>query len=341
MSGPLRVWVNRSYATAVHSLRQLKDNPDGAPVHLLASHVDPDSPILTAADEVVPELVGTGSRYVEQAVRRCRDEQIDVFWPCWQTGPIADAVVEFEAIGTKVLIAPAAGIAICEDKALTYLVAAAAGIPVPPHVVVRTGAELRAAYTELAAAEPLCIKPTVATGATGFRIIRAGCLEPADLLGDVLPVATLDDLARALDASDPPPMLLMPFLGGPEYSVDLLIDPDRTAAAMVRRKVDDQRRADLIDAPEIAKLAVVVAECVGVSMLVNVQFRADDDGQLWLLEVNARASGGLHQAAAAGWNLPWAAVRLVLGDAVSLPPPRLPVSLVHVPTPIVLNAGGS
>ena len=62
----------------------------------------------------------------------------------------------------------------------------------------------------------------------------------------------------------------------------------------------------------------------------------DDAPRPYLLETNARISGGLHQTALAGVNLPWAAVLLALGRPVVLPEPVLGVAFTTVSTPVRL-----
>ncbi|GAA5003074.1 hypothetical protein GCM10025734_40170 [Kitasatospora paranensis] len=48
MSAPVRVWLNRTYAENVFFIDLLRAAP--RPVEIHATHVDPDSPVLAAAD---------------------------------------------------------------------------------------------------------------------------------------------------------------------------------------------------------------------------------------------------------------------------------------------------
>lgn len=338
MRESLRVWLNRSYATAAHSIGLLRDNPDGEAVTVLASHRDPDSPVLAAADVVLPERDTEGSAYVAHALATAVEHEVEVFWPRWQAEAVSAVRERFTAAGVATVVAPAEAIARCEDKALTYGLAAAAGVPVPPHAVVRTAAELADAVAELSAHGPVCAKPTVGVGGDGFRLLRTGPATPEELFGPLQAVAAVADVAAALDAGTAPPLLVMPFLPGPELSVDVLAQDGRLLAALTRVKHDERRRVEIVDDPQVTAVVAAVVEAVGLGSVGNVQLRAGQDGRLWLLEVNARASGGLYQGAAAGWNLPWAAVRLALGRPVELPPLRLPAALVTVPALVPLAA---
>jgi biotin carboxylase len=334
----LRIWFNRTYATGVHLLQQLRDNPDERAVRLYASHPDPDSPVLTGADVVIDEPDADADGYGVQVLEVCERHGIEVLWPTSQSIAVGAVADQLRTRGTLVISAPTSVLELCADKAATYAVAAAAGIPVPPHHVVRTGADLIAAYDDLAGGGDVCVKPTVGTGADGFRVLRPGRPELAEIFGPTQPVALLDDVVHALDQSGSVPLLVMPVLPGAEFSVDVLAADGRLHAALIRRKTDDRRRVDLVDDPDVTRIVVAVVAAVGLSMLANVQLRCDSSGRIWLLEVNARASGGLYQAASVGWNLPWAAIRLAQGRRPELPVPRLPAALVQVPTALRLDA---
>jgi hypothetical protein len=98
----VRIWVNRSWATTVHSLRLIRSNPDAEPVFLLGTHADPDSPVLTECDERAPELEAEGDAYVDAALELCARQRIDVFVPRWEGLAVARRVEEFRALGTEV-----------------------------------------------------------------------------------------------------------------------------------------------------------------------------------------------------------------------------------------------
>jgi biotin carboxylase len=337
-TSPLRIWFNRTYATGVHLLQQLRDNPDERAVRLYASHTDPDSPVLTGADVVIGEPDADAGGYGVRVLEVCERRGIQVLWPTSQSIAISAVADQLRDRGTLVISAPTRVLELCADKAATYAVAAEAGIPVPPHHVVRTGADLMAAYDDLAGAVGVCVKPTVGTGADGFRVLRPGRPDLAEVFGPTQPIALLADVVHALDQPGAMPLLVMPVLPGAEFSVDVLAADGRLHAALIRRKTDDRRRVDLLDDPDVTRIVKDVVAAVGLSMLGNVQLRCDSGGRMWLLEVNARASGGLYQAASVGWNLPWAAIRLAQGRRPELPVPRLPAALVQVPTALLLDA---
>ena len=140
---------------------------------------------------------------------------------------------------------------------------------------------------------------------------------------------------RALAAAaDIPPLLVMPYLDGPETSVDVLASGGRTVAAIPRSKLGRQRVIG--GDPVLPGLAAEMVEHFGLDGLVNVQFRSFQ-GRPALLEINTRPSGGLYQTALAGVNLPWAAVQLALGEPVGALQPSAGAEFVLVPSVVSLT----
>ncbi len=116
----VRIWLNRNYATTVHVIEQLRDNPDRVAVEIFASHTDPSSPVLSAADHVLSEPDGDDAEYVDQLLASCRRHRIDVLLAVGRQLAIARRRFEFEAQGTALICPPAWAIDTLDDKAATY-----------------------------------------------------------------------------------------------------------------------------------------------------------------------------------------------------------------------------
>ncbi len=168
MVSRVRVWLNRTYAENVFFMDQLRRNPSDRAVEIHATHGDPDSPVLAAADTAAlePESLSPAA-YVEFALDQCRRRGIDVFVPRLHQAAIVAHRAEFEAAGTALLAPPAEAVAVFEDKVSGYEAAQAAGVPVPPWWRVRTAAELLDAVEELEErGHRACFKP--AAGRAGW-----------------------------------------------------------------------------------------------------------------------------------------------------------------------------
>ncbi|GAA2745057.1 ATP-grasp domain-containing protein [Kitasatospora cinereorecta] len=320
MSAPVRVWLNRTYAENVFFIDLLRAAPQQVEVH--ATHVDPDSPVLAAADFGGLEPDGlTPEAYVEFALDFCARNRIDVFLP--RLGQLAISLRrrDFEALGTTLICPSAPAVALFESKVDGYAAMDAVGLPTPLWRHVRTADDLRAAVRDIEAAggQP-CLKPATGAGGEGFRVLSREPFSLRRLAGFVDATVQLDQVMAALEQSpEPADYLVMPYLSGPEVSVDCLTSPEGPLLAALGRTKRGRRRGFTAD-PAYLEPARRLVEEFGVGYLSNVQFRHDRDGRPVILDVNTRPSGGLHQLRLCGLNLPWAAVELALGGTPRLLP---------------------
>jgi hypothetical protein len=318
VSAPIRVWLNRTYAENIFFIDLLRAAP--RPVEVHATHVDPDSPVLAAADFGSLEPDGLSPEaYVEFALEYCARHRIDVFLP--RLGQLAISLRrrDFEAIGTALVCPPAPAVAVFESKVDGYAAMDAIGLPTPPWHHVRNAGELLAAVAEIEAdgGQP-CLKPASGAGGEGFRVITREPFSLRQLIGFPDARVQLDQLTEALEASRTPvDLLVMPYLEGPEVSVDCLGAPDGRLLAAVGRTKHRRRRGFTTD-PRYLEPTQLLIESFGMAYLSNVQFR-HHRGVPVLLDINTRPSGGLHQLRLCGLNLPWAAVQLALGETPCLP----------------------
>lgn len=117
------------------------------------------------------------------------------------------------------------------------------------------------------------------------------------------PDVLIESLRRAQQAGESLPLqIVMPWLAGPERSVDMLVENGRVIAAVARRK---EGSVQVFEQETPAwRLAVACAETLHVDGLINVQTRNDAEGHPVLLEANLRPSGGIGYTAFSGINLP-------------------------------------
>ncbi|MFE7638371.1 MULTISPECIES: ATP-grasp domain-containing protein [unclassified Kitasatospora] len=320
MSAPVRVWLNRTYAENVFFIEQLRAAPRPVVVH--ATHGDPDSPVLAAADHGSAEPADLpADGYVGYALDYCARHAVDVFVPQLHQLAIALARPEFEAIGTALLCPPATAIAAFTSKADGYAVIAGAGLPTPPWWRVRTPGELWDAVERIeGAGHTACLKPTAGAGGAGFRVLTREPYGARRLTGWDHRVQ-VDQVAAALAEGgpdgEPVDLLVMPYLDGPEVSVDCLADRDGGPLTAVGRTKEGRRRGFTTEECYLDPVRRLV-RATGMAYLSNVQFRRFD-GRPVVIDVNTRPAAGLHQLRLCGLNLPWDAVRLALGERPEYP----------------------
>src|SRR5882757_2416061 len=310
-------------------MRMLRENPDAIDVRIFGTSVDRDAPALSACDvgEAEPRHV-SDDEYAAFALDFARRHRIDVLIPPRRLVALAGLHDAFAQAGTRLMCSPAAAVDLLTSKSRTYEAAQAAGVPVPRWRVVSDAEGFRDAVAELSAGgERVCIKPAGEFSAFGFRILDDSPLHVRDLLAPAAPLASVpavaDALRRAADEGEPiPEFMVMPYLEGPEVSVDCLSAPGGKLLSAVARSKQGRYRL-LLDEPGLTAIAERLVSHFRLAYLSNVQLR-HRDGEPVLLEANPRASAGIFQTAFTGVNLPWAAVRLLVrGDAGLLAAPRL------------------
>ncbi|WP_432055344.1 ATP-grasp domain-containing protein [Streptomyces sp. bgisy022] len=334
----VRVWLNRTYAENVFFIDQLRRNPSDRAVEIHATHGDPDSPVLAAADtaELEPEGLSPAA-YVEYALAQCERRGIDVFVPRLHQAAVVAHRAEFEAVGTALLAPPPEAVAVFQDKVIAYEAVQAIGVPVPPWWRVRSADELALAVAELEEqGHRACFKPASGAGGVGFRVITRAPYSLAQLNGFPSPYVPYDLVMDAVrQAEEPVDWLVMPHLGQPEVSVDCLTGTDNGVRLAVGRTKNGRRRGFTLH-EQWLEPARRIAEGFGLHHLSNIQFRMFGERPV-LMDVNTRPAGGLHQLSLCGINAPWAAVRLALGDDPGvLTPPFLgqDYSVVSGPRPL-------
>ncbi|MEU6322532.1 ATP-grasp domain-containing protein [Streptomyces sp. NPDC047009] len=338
MVSRVRVWLNRTYAENVFFMDQLRRNPSDRAVEIHATHGDPDSPVLAAADTADLEPEGLSpAAYVEYALDQCTRRAIDVFVPRLHQEAIVGHRAEFRAAGTALLAPPTEAMAVFHDKATAYQAAQSIGVPVPPWWRVTNEDELLAAVGELeAGGHRACFKPAAGAGGVGFRVITRTPFSLVHLSGFPSAYVPLDLVVQAVrEAEEPVDWLVMPRLDEPEVSVDCLTGPDNRIRMAVGRTKNGRRRGFTLHEQWLAP-ARRLAEGFGLHHLSNIQFRMYGDEPV-LLDVNTRPAGGLHQLSLCGINAPWAAVQLALGeDPGEVVPPFLGTdyAVVSGPRPV-------
>ncbi|GAF58549.1 LOW QUALITY PROTEIN: carbamoylphosphate synthase large subunit [Psychrobacter sp. JCM 18902] len=99
----------------------------------------------------------------------------------------------------------------------------------------------------------------------------------------------------------PIPMLLMPYLSGQEYSIDVVCEYGEVLAAVTRYKTGKIQHIGYEQA--VMDVVIPLIKAFGCDGIVSVQTKADDDGQHRVLEINSRPSGGIDYTTHSGVDL--------------------------------------
>jgi carbamoyl-phosphate synthase large subunit len=247
---------------------------------------------------------GDDANFADALLALCRTQKIDA---CISTvdaelAGLAARRSDFAAIGVQLVMADAAALALCRDKALLIPAVAALGVPVPAGGVWQ-GADGLTQWSVY----PAFAKPCKGSGSSGLMNIN----NPTDLAG----------VPR--DGS----YLLQELLPHEEYSVDVYAQPETNGAVSVLAAVVRERMktdsgiavtARTRQLPVLQALAAQVVEGLGLPYVSNVQFKRDVRGEYKFLEVNPRFPGSLPLTAMAGIDIPKLMLHNLLGHQHSV-----------------------
>lgn len=221
---------------------------------------------------------------------------------------------EIESLGVK-LTTGALSVAtfeLAEDKFAFSQQMNLQGLPVVESELFTTVDELSRLLTRYHDRNPLsgtlpCIKPVQGIYGMGFWTLDKNaslmsCFDNPDNRR-VHPDTFINAMKAAEDAGAAvKPMLLMPYLPGPERSVDMVVENGKVLAAVSRCKTSEGQVFE--QQGEAWDLALACAELINADGLINVQTRDSAEGKPYLLETNLRPSGGVGYTLHSGINLP-------------------------------------
>ena len=309
------------------SLQILKAQSD-QPFIIIASHRHSRPEIFEFADSVYREPSATTTDSDEQAILQSDEPLI----PRWQfvleqaksnnvkvlltgrNGIDYEAQREaFAAAGIRLLTGATsvAALETIDDKFAFMQQCHTHNIPVAEAWRFDTVAELEALLTTHGH-QPLCVKPVTGIFAQGFWRLDTGkeAGEQYDSFEHLYfteekkinTTQFINAYANSIMVQERPiPMLLMPYLSGQEYSIDVVCEYGEILAAVTRYKTGKIQHIGYEQS--VMDVVIPLIKVFGCDGIVSVQTKADDDGQHRVLEINSRPSGGIDYTTHSGVDL--------------------------------------
>ena len=211
-------------------------------------------------------------------------------------------------------------------------------VPIPEYYVVETAEQFKAAYEALVRnGHRVCFKPTNSEGGMGFRIIDNEMDALANLYSWVSLSVPFEQVFKTLSAVESfPKLMVMELLEEDEFSIDCLSDSEGKLIVAVPRRKSSGRIYILDELPELNEIARSVAEKCRIPFVFNIQVKYNK-GIPKLLEINPRMSGGLFITCLSGVNMPYLAVKTILGQPFEQPVPQFGVKASYIELPVVME----
>lgn len=299
---------------------------DERTVHIIGTDMDPDAYGFALVDEAYRVPPGTEPEFVPRIAELVSEADVDVVLPL-TTDELQPLAEHREEISASIMVSAADRLSVANDKAALYEFLESNGFDSAPEFrQVSDEASFVEAVAELGYPEtPVCFKPTVASGGRGFRVLDGDADRLTRLLDEKpgAAVTTLDEVRPVLASADPfPELVVMEYLPGEEYSVDVLAMGDTVGPVVPRTR--SQTRAGITFRGVVEQNDPLIEEAgdicraLGLEYNVNLQFKFDADGDPKLIEINPRVSGTIVMCVGAGANMPYLGLKHALGE--SLPP---------------------
>jgi biotin carboxylase len=319
----------------------IRENNDNRKFIIYGTHPNKDALYLQNCDYAFVEPDISGDEYIDFCLDFCQRHRIDIFIPRKENVLISKRLANFEALGVKVLVCPDAELmAKMDNKAATYqTVSAGAQIfSIPDYEVVNTSEQFKKAYERLKdKGHTVCFKPVIGEGATGFRVIKDKIESIDQLFNQGIGYRISYHYAYEILSQQEnfPDLMVLEFLEGREYSIDCVSSHENLYAAIPRMKGDGRVR-ELVDSPELIQLAHKFHQEYKLPYVFNIQVKYND-GVPKLLEINPRMSGGMHISCLAGINIPYLAIKILLGEKINQLEPRFGIRASHIEKEIILK----
>jgi hypothetical protein len=332
--GHATIWLN----THFNCIQSVRAADDAREFRIICSYPERKYAEVLLADAFEMEPAGVRSHYAEYALDFCRRHAVDVFIPGRRMREIAMHLADFEALGVKVvLVGDADLLDLLDDKGKFFDTLEPGLVPLPEYRTANNLEDFVRHVTALQARhDVVCFKPTVGIFGYGFQAVLTDTNRP--LLGglDSKLITPLSAARKALAASFKPQMV-MEYLPGEERSVDCLAANGVLLSSVVRSKMPDGSRL-LEDNPNLQEMVGRLTKALRLHGLFNVQFK-DKNGTPFLLEINARMSGGISLSCLSGVSLPYWAARVALDPlaAQPIPQPRTGLRVAELSQAIVLG----
>lgn len=340
MTKKLKVWFNHSFSTTYHFIDLIRKNFEKREFEIFGTHATSNAIYLSLCEhnEIEPPL--KDREYLDFCLDFCLKNKIDVLIPGYKRlFLIGENLEEFTKIGVKVLISSDKRfLEEVKDKSKTYKIFEKNNlIEIPQSYVVNTAEEFKEAYEKIIANDSkVCFKPTIAEGGIGFRIIDQKADSYAYMTGVMHARVTFEQAYKALSEEDTfPDIMVSEYLDGEEYSIDCLAYQGKLHLAVPRKKMNNRLRI-LENNLELIELAKKFNDYYKPDYIFNIQVRYKNNIPK-LLEINPRMSGGMQHSCLVGGNMPYLALKLLLGEEITIPELNFNIISSEVETTVILK----
>ena len=271
-------------------------------------------PDVYGIDELLPDANDIG--YIDSINNIVNIYNVNVVIPC-SSAETYRLSEDKDKVKAKVVVNHPKTFENCMDKLMSFR-----SLPeyAPKYRYVDTEKDFIQACKELNYPDfPLFIKPRISDGSRGAMYIR-GSIDYYKAISNKGYMTTRNGFIESLRYSKFPKLLVMEYLPGKEYSIDVLCRYGKTYVAIPRERLKTVGGIAVDTKVEKNDVLIGFAEDIverfNLSYAINIQFKEDVDGNYKLLEINPRVAGSMCASVGAGVNMFEYIVKLRLGEDI-------------------------
>ncbi len=339
MKPPLRILMTACGAPGAPGILKCLKNNGEREIYIYGVDTNPLAVGFTMTDGGETCLSGQSEGYAHNILEIAKRENIHAVLPLstMELEALAKAKNTFKEQNVSVCVSDTDGLAVANNKGKLIETSEECGVPVPTSYLVNSINDFRKAIKMLGfPRKPVCFKPAFGKGSRGFRIID----ESQDKFKTLFdqkpgsPYTSMEEITGILEkANRIPSLLVMEYLPGDEYSVDVLCDEGKSLVVIPRIRNTIKLGICFIGTTEknekLIEFSKRIISHLRLSYCINLQFKFAKDGTPKLLEINPRVSGTIILCAGAGVNLPYLAVKLALGEPLGKITPSWGVRMIR------------
>ena len=293
-------------------------------IRLIGADMNDDKTMLEMFDAYYPVPRGDDPKYVDTILEICKKENVDIVLPIMsvELNELSKNKKKFESEGIYVSVSDIESLKIANDKLSLLNYMKKSGIVCAEFYEVNSIQELEARVRTLGYPEKrVCVKTTNGSGSRGFRILDANKSKFDAFMHDKPNSNTiqLEEMVEILKEADIfPRLLVMEYLPGTEYTVDLLVDNGKVLCNCCRKSTNMENSIMLDgiidDNKAVLEVCAKVAENLKLDGNIGFDVKERKDGTPIIMECNPRITAGIPFFAAAGANLPYLCVKKILKE---------------------------
>lgn len=293
-------------------------------IRIVGVDMNEDAPGRRLVDSFYKVPAAKDPNFINCIFEVCRKENVHVIIPLVtrELSIFANNISNFENQGIRVAVTSLESLEIANNKGLLLKIMHKNKMFVPNFYIANSCDDVKLAFKKLGYPyKPIVVKPVLGNGSRGTRFINTN-ISRYDLFFNEKPNSyfiSFEELISVLnERSEIPQIMVMEFLPGTEYSVDVLADHGNIVYCVCRKGINvvSSIMVDsvIVEDLYIFEICSKVVKILGLDGNIGFDLKENTEGRPCVMEINPRLAAGVVACAVAGVNLPYLRIKQLLGE---------------------------